>query len=106
MARYVNPVPTFNLTQHLSPTKFRLAKATGRFSWKFRFSFQEHSGIMPIVLPPLPYNLAALEPYISRRTLEFHYGKHHAKYVENANKLSKISFLLLVSFLLMPSHTQ
>jgi hypothetical protein len=27
MARYVNPVPTFNLTQHLSPTKFQLAKA-------------------------------------------------------------------------------
>jgi hypothetical protein len=28
MARYVNPVPTFNLAQHLSPTKFQLAKAT------------------------------------------------------------------------------
>ncbi len=28
MACYVNPVPTFNLTQHLSPTNFRPAKAT------------------------------------------------------------------------------
>ncbi len=28
MECYVNPVPTFNLTQHLSPTKFQLAKAT------------------------------------------------------------------------------
>ncbi len=28
MACYVNPVPTFNLTQHLSPTEFRPAKAT------------------------------------------------------------------------------
>ncbi len=30
MACYVNPVPTFKLTQHLSPTDFRPAKATPR----------------------------------------------------------------------------
>ena len=29
----------------------------------------------------------ALEPHISQRTLEFHYGKHHAAYVNNLNKL-------------------
>lgn len=29
----------------------------------------------------------ALEPYISKRTLEFHYGKHHQAYVNNLNKL-------------------
>ncbi len=28
MACYVNPVPTFSITQHLSPTEFRPAKAT------------------------------------------------------------------------------
>ncbi|RYH32318.1 hypothetical protein EON65_00870 [archaeon] len=44
---------------------------------------------MPIELPPLPYDRNALEPHISHRTLDFHFGKHHAKYVENANKLSK-----------------
>jgi Fe-Mn family superoxide dismutase len=38
-------------------------------------------------LPPLPYGLNALEPYISQRTLEFHYGKHHQAYVTNLNKL-------------------
>ncbi len=37
-------------------------------------------------LPELPYGLDALEPHISRRTLEFHYGKHHAAYVTNLNK--------------------
>lgn len=38
-------------------------------------------------LPKLPYAMEALEPYISKRTLEFHYGKHHQAYVNNLNKL-------------------
>lgn len=38
-------------------------------------------------LPKLPYALDALEPFISMRTLEFHYGKHHQAYVTNLNKL-------------------
>ena len=42
---------------------------------------------MAITLPSLPYAKNALEPYISARTLEFHYGKHHNAYVVNANKL-------------------
>jgi Fe-Mn family superoxide dismutase len=40
-----------------------------------------------IELPPLPYALDALEPYISKETLEFHYGKHHKAYVDKLNKL-------------------
>jgi Fe-Mn family superoxide dismutase len=40
-------------------------------------------------LPPLPYPLDALEPDISKETLEYHYGKHHAKYVDTLNKLIK-----------------
>ena len=42
---------------------------------------------MPIMLPKLPYALDALEPHMSRQTLEFHYGKHHKKYVDTANSL-------------------
>ena len=38
-------------------------------------------------LPPLPYSQEALEPYISGRTMSFHYGKHHQTYVDNLNKL-------------------
>ena len=38
-------------------------------------------------LPNLPYAMDALAPFISRETLEFHYGKHHAAYVTNLNKL-------------------
>jgi len=36
-------------------------------------------------LPPLPYALDALEPMISRETLEYHHGKHHAGYVKKLN---------------------
>lgn len=38
-------------------------------------------------LPELPYSLEALEPTISKETLEFHYGKHHQAYITNLNKL-------------------
>jgi len=38
-------------------------------------------------LPDLPYAMNALEPHISAETLEYHYGKHHATYVTNLNKL-------------------
>ncbi len=36
-------------------------------------------------LPDLPYAMDALEPHISRETLEYHYGKHHNAYVVNLN---------------------
>jgi Fe-Mn family superoxide dismutase len=39
-------------------------------------------------LPPLPYSIDALEPHISRETLEYHYGKHHKTYVDNLNKIA------------------
>src|SRR5208337_843927 len=42
---------------------------------------------MAITLPDLPYELNALEPHISARTLEFHHGKHHNAYVTNLTKL-------------------
>lgn len=42
---------------------------------------------MAIIFPELPYGKNALAPYISATTLEFHHGKHHKTYVDNANKL-------------------
>ncbi len=38
-------------------------------------------------LAPLPYEKNALEPYISQRTMEIHYGKHHQGYVDKLNEL-------------------
>lgn len=44
---------------------------------------------MEHTLPELPYAMDALAPHISKETLEFHYGKHHATYVTNLNNLIK-----------------
>ncbi len=43
---------------------------------------------MSFTLPPLPYELDALEPFISREGMDFHYNKHHATYVKNLNDLT------------------
>lgn len=37
------------------------------------------------VLPQRPYAEDALEPYISKSTIEYHYGKHFATYIKNMN---------------------
>jgi Fe-Mn family superoxide dismutase len=41
----------------------------------------------PFTLPPLPWDPAALDPVISARTIDFHYGKHHKTYVTKLNEL-------------------
>lgn len=38
--------------------------------------------------PSLPYAKDALEPHISARTFEFHYGKHYQAYIDNTRKLA------------------
>jgi Fe-Mn family superoxide dismutase len=38
-------------------------------------------------LPPLPYPYEALEPVISRETLQLHHDKHHKKYIDTMNEL-------------------
>jgi Fe-Mn family superoxide dismutase len=48
---------------------------------------QEHR--MEHKLPPLPYAMDALQPHVSKETLEFHYGKHHQAYVTNLDNLVK-----------------
>jgi len=42
---------------------------------------------MRFELPDLPFELNALEPYISKKTLELHHGKHLNDYLANLNKL-------------------
>ena len=44
---------------------------------------------MEHTLPPLPYPMDALQPHMSKETLEYHYGKHHQTYVTNLNNLIK-----------------
>lgn len=44
---------------------------------------------MSFTLPPLPYAYDALQPYMSKETLEYHHDKHHAAYVTALNNLVK-----------------
>jgi Fe-Mn family superoxide dismutase len=44
---------------------------------------------MSFSLPDLPYAPDALAPYMSKETLEYHHGKHHLAYINNANNLIK-----------------
>ncbi len=44
---------------------------------------------MTHTLMTLPFDSSALEPYLSKETLEYHYGKHHAGYVAKLNALIK-----------------
>jgi Fe-Mn family superoxide dismutase len=52
-----------------------------------RVSFKET--MMSFTLPNLPYAHDALQPYMSRETLEYHHDKHHLAYVNNGNNLIK-----------------
>lgn len=52
------------------------------------------TGADPFALEPLPYELDALEPYISKETLEYHHGKHLAAYVNNLNGCVQIPLVL------------
>lgn len=47
----------------------------------------KHQIKMTHQLPELPWAKNALEPYITEKTLDFHYGKHHQAYVTNLNNL-------------------
>ncbi len=44
---------------------------------------------MPFKLSPLPFAHNSLTPFISRKTVHFHYNKHHAGYLDNLNKLTQ-----------------
>lgn len=44
---------------------------------------------MTYELPPLPFDYTALEPHVSKSTLEFHHDKHHAAYVNKYNDMVK-----------------
>ena len=39
------------------------------------------------LMKDLPFELSALEPYMSARTLDLHYNKHYKTYLDNLNKL-------------------
>ncbi|XP_020865907.1 superoxide dismutase [Fe] 2, chloroplastic isoform X2 [Arabidopsis lyrata subsp. lyrata] len=62
-----------------------------RMQWKRNDKFSRKVAVSGVItagfeLKPPPYPLDALEPHMSRETLDYHWGKHHRTYVENLNK--------------------
>ncbi|XP_056860931.1 superoxide dismutase [Fe] 2, chloroplastic isoform X2 [Raphanus sativus] len=62
-----------------------------RMQWKKHEKFSRNVAVSGVItagfeLKPPPYPLDALEPHMSRETLDYHWGKHHKTYVENLNK--------------------
>lgn len=51
------------------------------------YAASPQSDIPPFRLPRLPYSSDALSPFISKKTIEFHYGKHHQGYIDKINSL-------------------
>ncbi|MBQ8866387.1 MAG: superoxide dismutase [Bacteroidaceae bacterium] len=45
--------------------------------------------VMSDFMPTLPYDADALEPVISKETIEYHYGKHLKTYADNLSKLTR-----------------
>lgn len=58
-------------------------------------------------LPPLPFAYDALEPMLDARTMDIHYNRHHASYVEKLNAevtTSKVVFKSLEDLLRNQAH--
>ena len=54
------------------------------------YSLKSKKGFMMThALMNLPFDENALEPYISKETLQYHHGKHHAGYINKLNALIK-----------------
>lgn len=53
--------------------------------------FSDDGGAAAIKQPKLPYGENALEPVMSAKTVNIHYGKHHKAYVDKINAVLKDS---------------
>jgi Fe-Mn family superoxide dismutase len=73
----------------LSRRQFLAAAGTGAVVGASNLAAPLSAAAAGVTLPRLPYAPGALAPYISARTIGFHYGKHHAAYVKNTNRIAK-----------------
>ncbi|NP_001295626.1 superoxide dismutase [Fe], chloroplastic [Jatropha curcas] len=79
-----------SLTCALFPRHGGLSRTTSAFKWRKERHVRRQTGPAIVTakfeLKPPPYPLNALEPHMSKDTLEYHWGKHHRSYVDNLNK--------------------
>ncbi|GMI23669.1 hypothetical protein TeGR_g820 [Tetraparma gracilis] len=82
---------THNLKANRSTSDKKDPPPSSRRSLLTKVAFGVASAAAPAVasayeLPDLPYDYAALEPYIDAPTMKFHHDKHHMTYLTNINK--------------------
>src|SRR6266699_332392 len=70
----------------MCPHKLRIHPICSKEVFMAQQAASPKEGFVPHALPPLPYALDALEPYIDAKTMEIHHDKHHGAYVNNLNK--------------------
>ncbi len=63
--------------------------AAGAAAAPWLFGSRAWAAAKEFSLPKLPWPEDALAPLISKETISYHYGKHHAAYVKNLNMLVK-----------------
>ncbi|XP_004506461.1 superoxide dismutase [Fe] 3, chloroplastic isoform X2 [Cicer arietinum] len=83
---YFNPIPT---SSHLiSPDLSRNFKIPKLLHRKKRLGVLSRSSKVTAFygLKTPPYELDALEPYMSKRTIDKHWGEHHRNFIEGLNK--------------------
>eukprot|EP00252_Welwitschia_mirabilis_P001651 TRINITY_DN11565_c0_g1_i1.p1 TRINITY_DN11565_c0_g1~~TRINITY_DN11565_c0_g1_i1.p1 ORF type:complete len:257 (+),score=36.02 TRINITY_DN11565_c0_g1_i1:157-927(+) len=80
------PSPTWKPTSSTNPLK---TTKTGKIPKSS--TFVSPRAMFGLKKPP--YEFGALEPFLSRRTLEIHWGKHHRDYVDNLNKRIEGTYL-------------
>ncbi|XP_038690445.1 superoxide dismutase [Fe] 3, chloroplastic isoform X2 [Tripterygium wilfordii] len=81
------PLPSSYLLQSDFPQRLKNHVLPGLSKqWRFHRSQRASRVIAFYGLKRPPYKLDALEPYMSQRTLEMHWGEHHRGYLEGLNK--------------------
>ncbi|KAJ1704710.1 hypothetical protein LUZ63_004489 [Rhynchospora breviuscula] len=73
----------------ISTNAFKMS--SNRFSFSKPYPRRAYRVTAYYGLTTPPYELDALEPYMSKRTVEIHWGKHHNEHVEKLNKHLKTS---------------
>src|SRR5581483_4621343 len=68
---------------------YKRAPPRGRESSRRHQTATNQRSPMAVTQTPLPYAKDALEPHMSSKTFDFHYGKHHKTYVDNTNAAIK-----------------
>ena len=92
----VHPATAHGFADRLTETTSRLTVSpvaatgiAGRLAVKTTEVILQTTTTMKFSMAPLPYDKAALEPLMSSETIEYHYGKHYATYVDNLNRLTE-----------------